>query len=364
MDWRWISRGALVHAFVAASCLLLQRGPVWADGSLQSIKAAGTTPALAQALDWLDGETFAVGRWDGTISVFRLPHNGEFGPVITAAAAAPSGHGIEMIAHVDEKTLVTSDGPGRLSVWSDAGGALTLLAMAPYDAAFGTANSGTAMKVGGGSMFVSGHEGGQVVIWRWSSGALTLLKAIDVRTKAAPANPWGLHNIRGLAPWRGTTVVTGSEDGDIVGLGLPDGVELFRTRFSATAQRGINSVSVLGDTLLVSNCAVGAADKNAWLFDLSSGRPTLADAENLELDTQRSQTFDFNAVLVPTSGAKIEFFATTEEGLLWQGHADGGKLVMSGLTKVSTDGGASMAASPDGRFVAIAAAFVRLFRSE
>jgi hypothetical protein len=100
-----------------------------------------------------------------------------------------------------------------------------------------------------------------------------------------------------LAAWR-NCVLTDSEDGDIVALSVPDGTELFRTRYNDKAQRGINNISALGDMLLVANCAVGPSDKNTWLFDLSSGKPVLSDAENLAVDISKSQVFDFDAVLV------------------------------------------------------------------
>ena len=38
-----------------------------------SVKPAGVTFNLAQVLDWIGEGVFAVGRWDGTISVFRVP---------------------------------------------------------------------------------------------------------------------------------------------------------------------------------------------------------------------------------------------------------------------------------------------------
>src|SRR5687768_16066524 len=77
-------------------------GEPWASSSardlpVQSVKPAGTTYARAQVLHWVDDTTFAIGRWDGTLAVFRTPNAGEFGPVVTQAMAAPSGRGIEMI---------------------------------------------------------------------------------------------------------------------------------------------------------------------------------------------------------------------------------------------------------------------------
>ena len=61
-----------LRAFLLLAIALFSAAPIApaAEGSsLQVVDAAGTTLAFAQALDWLDGNTFAVGRWDGTVSV-------------------------------------------------------------------------------------------------------------------------------------------------------------------------------------------------------------------------------------------------------------------------------------------------------
>ena len=88
-----------------------------------------TTYNRAQVLDWINDTTFAIGRWDGSITIFRTPTNGEYGPVIIQAAAAPSGHGIEMLSAMDGATLVTSDGSDRLALWrkSSADGPLSFI---------------------------------------------------------------------------------------------------------------------------------------------------------------------------------------------------------------------------------------------
>lgn len=135
---------------------------------------------------------------------------------------------------------------------------------------------------------------------------------------------------------------------------MPEGRETFRARYNSTAKRGINSLSLAGDRLLVANCSVGPADRNIWLYDLSSGRPELRDAENLMLDIQRAQVFNFNALLVGEAG-RLSFFSSTEEGLIWHGSIDGDQLIVTGVTKVASEGGAALAPSPNGQVVAAAA---------
>jgi hypothetical protein len=110
-------------------------------------------------------------------------------------------------------------------------------------------------------------------------------------------------------------------------------------RYNKNAQRGINSLSINGEQLLLANCSVGSTDKNIWLYDLTSGIPVLTDSENLVLDTQRAQVFNFDAVLVAGKNA-TQFFSSTEEGLLWQGNVLSGHLAVTGIIRVAPQGGA------------------------
>ena len=338
--------------------------------SAQSIQPAGTTVTFAQTMSWFDKAHFAVGRWDGTISIFRIPNPNEFGPVVTQAMALPSGHGVEMVVAVDKTTIASSDTSDSLILWrrktnpiDDPGKGFELSERLSYDASYGTANSGLALTLSGTEYLISGHENGYVLFWtKMADGAFKLAKIVDVKSTSTPANPWGLRNIRGLGIWR-DRVVAGSEDGDVVALSVPDGKEVFRTRYNDKAQRGINNISILGDLLLVANCAVGSNDKNLWLFDLSSGKPILSDAENLAVDLSKSQVFDFDAVLASGPNGPI-FFSSTEEGFLWEGDVVGGRLVVTGITKSSPEGGSIIAIDPDDDLVAVATYAIRLFKTK
>jgi hypothetical protein len=333
----------------------------------QTLEPAGATVLFAQTMDWYDDTHFVIGRWDGTLSFFRTPGPNEWGPVAVEAMVVPSGQGVEMVVALDGDTIVSTDGREALAVWNASPtdpDDFTLGQRVAFNAAHGPANSGLAHAVAGQNYLVTGHEDGFVLIWAiGTDGALTLSKEIDVRSSAAPSNPWGLHNVRGLAVWGDSTVVTGSEDGDIVGLNLPDGAERFRVRYNDKAQRGINNISIVGDLLLVANCAVGFGDKNVWLFDLASGAPVLADAENLAVDLTRSQVFNFDADLDVAAGGELVFYSSTEEGLLWMGSVTNGQLVVTGVTKVSPEGGSIIDVAPQSDMVATATFAIRLFKS-
>lgn len=334
------------------------------DLPAQTLAAAGATYNRAQVLDWIDDTRFALGRWDGSVSVFRVPGDGDYGPVIEQAWAARSGRGIEMLTAVDGRILVVSDGPDRLSIWRrGTDDRFVSAGTSPYDATFGSANSGAALRVNDENWFVSGHADGHVLIWkRRSDTKLVLTKTLDLKSGDPIAAPFPLKNIRDLVRWRDHALIAASEDGDLVAIDVPSGTEIFRHRYNADAKRGINDIAVLGDWLLVANCAVGTSDRNLWLFDLSSGLPRLSDSANLALDPQRSQTFNFEVELAG-SPQHPTFFSSTEEGVLWQGRIEDGQLIVSGVTRVATEGGAVLDKAPSSDVLAAAAYQILLFRS-
>jgi hypothetical protein len=333
------------------------------DLSTQTIVPTGTTYSRAQVLDWIDDTRFAVGRWDGTVSIFRVPGPGEYGPVIEQAWAARSGRGVEMLTAIDGRIIVVSDGSDRLSVWrKHADKRFEQSGTQLYDVKFGAANSGAALSVGDENWFVSGHESGHMLIWkRRSNTKFTLMKSIDLRSSHPIPAQYPLKNIRDLVRWRDHYLIAASEDGDLVAVDIPSGAEIFRHRYNVDAKRGINDIAVIGDWLLVANCAVGADDRNLWLFDLSGGTPRLSDSANLVVDTQRSQTFNFEVEFIGQSN-NPGFFSSTEEGVLWRGEIKDGQLILSGVTKVSSEGGAVLDKAPSTDMLAAAAHQILLFK--
>ena len=56
------------------------------------------------------------------------------------------------------------------------------------------------------------------------------------------------------------------------------------------------------------------------------------------------------------------FFSSTEEGLLWAGKLDGDQLVITGITKIASEGGAKVHLAPRKELIAAAAYQIWLFR--
>ena len=327
------------------------------------ISAEGVTFDMAQVAAWVDYEHFAVGRWDGSLTVFRFSDARERGPLIAVAASSPSSEGVQMIAWVAPRVFATSNDESTVAVWTpnERWNRLELVNQLRYDAAWGAAVSGDAFAYDGGVCLAVGHANGFVTFWcGGADGAgLKFSACADVRNPQ-PANPWGLQHVRGLAVLESagapTRVVTGSENGDVCVLSVPDGRLLARARYNPTAQRGINAVAVSGDDVLVANCAVGRHDRNLWLLhvDSSTSALTVCDALNLQLNADAAQVFNFCVVWAEDGEGRC-FFASTEEGALWMGRATSGKsLTLVGHQRVTSPLGAALAYAGNGNLAFVA----------
>ena len=172
-----------------------------------------------------------------------------------------------------------------------------------------------------------GHESGYVSLWSYRprSRELSFLRSVGL-LNPNPVNPFDSHVIYGLTTLTkagpAASVVAGSDDGYISILAVPSGDILSQTVFNPAAQRGINSVSVTGNKLLVTNCSVGENDYNTWYFtiDMDTYALTLVDKANLIIDTSLIQAFNFDAIWGSYSSGPC-WFASTEEGVLWMGTA-------------------------------------------
>jgi WD40 repeat protein len=291
----------------------------------------GTTYNLAQVVRWLDGSSFAVGRWDGTMSIFEFETAPFVGPLVTAAVNTPSSQGVQMITSLPSMTLATSNDSGSILLWATPTGNwkdLRLRATVSYDPSLGVATSGAWLPVGRPSTLAVGHDSGYLSLWSFDpvKRALKLGKVVGIQNPN-PVNPFGSHVVYGLCPLLSSgpdaTVVAGSDDGYVSIVRVLSGAVLSQTVFNPSAQRGINSVSASGDRLLVANCSVGAEDHNLWYFsvDLSTWALTLLDSINLIIDPTEIQSFNFDTIWGQYSGGPC-WFAGTEEGALWMGTAD------------------------------------------
>ena len=313
----------------------------------------------AQTSDWLDADRFAVGRWDGSISVFRKPMAGEFTPVLVNLWRTHDGTGVEMLYALDTNTLIATNGKSSLAVWTLDGSKAQI--DLSYDPKIGVANSAITLTVYEKDFIVTGHEFGQILFWRKDGSSITFDRSLDLASANPIPSPYPLKNIRGLAVWRGTHIVAGSEDGDLTIIDPATDTITLRQRYNVTAERGINSISAVDDYILLANCSVGRNDKNLWLFKIDAPEQiTLVDAIDLKDDLSRKQSFNFDADLIKRE-SEYQFYASTEEGFLWAGVIEEDKLMPRKTAFVASDGGALLDFNEDQSTLLAAARKIYLF---
>jgi hypothetical protein len=307
----------------------------------------GTTYTMAQEATVLDAEHFAVGRWDGSLDIYRFDSQGDTGPLISKAVNCPAQEGVQMIVVLDDRSMASSNDEQSVALWTcpNAGDWDHLHAAAElrFDASWGVVNSGAlaAPADRDPQHFLAGHASGFLSIWEGAGVDWRLLRGVDVRA-ARPVNPWGLHNIRGIEVVAGGTgggvAILGSEDGDLTVFEFPSGRILSKAPYNASAQRGINALAIRDRLLLVANCAVGPSDRNLWAYtvDPVSGCVVCTDSVNLAVDVSAPQIFNFDVIWGGDYQGSPAFFASTEEGVLWMGSASGvGRITIAGNVPVS-----------------------------
>ena len=332
---------------------------VFADSG--NIPSPATTYNRAQVTEWLNDNIFVVGRWDGSISVFREPEKeGEYGPVILQALIAPSSRGIEMLQRIDDKTLISSNDDKSMVVWKIDKGILVKNKVIDYSQDLGVINSGISLELNKKTWVVAGHASGSISIWYYEEGNLLFKKSVNVRSDMPPANPFNIYNIRSIVHYKDDIVILASEDGDVTFFQVTSGKVLSRTRYNKNAKRGINSAYYNGEYLVLANCSVGNKDKNLWLYRIDNNKISLVNSINLIKDTSRDQVFNFDVEMI-TKNNKLYFYASTEEGLLWVGHITNDQIKVVGNVKVSLEGGASLDIDPDNNSIIVVSHAIKLF---
>jgi len=308
------------------------------------VQRDGTTYEMAQEVRWLDGENFAVGRWDGSMSIFKF-QNGTSGPLITKAVNDPLSFGVHMLTALSNAAFVSSVGPSSIGLWSGKEGwaKLKWLGACKFDPALGSATSGAAL----GNSLVVGHANGFLSIWEYVPATANLFfkRSVNVQNPN-PVNPWNDHMIEDVVvvDAGAAVVAAGSEDGYVTMMNVPSGGILSQTVFNPKAQRGINALAVEQAALLVANCCVGSEDDNLWYygFDYSDWSITLLASERLVINQSLPQVFNFDVEWGSYNGDPC-WFASTEEGALWMGVPEGADLGIIGYQQLTGPLGSALA---------------------
>lgn len=308
---------------------------------------------MAQTACWLDKSHFIIGRWDGTATIFDTSPTPPNAPTLEVVLSPPSHGGVQMLCSAGKGFLWSSNDNQSVAIWTTPAGDwsdLKLAGLATYSQQYGLANCAIFCQTSSGTWLMTGHESGYLLIWNCKTVAAPILQSVVDLRNDNPTNPWGLHNIRGVQFWDigagNAYVVTGSENGDICIVSVPAGQVLSRTCYNTEAQRGINTISVYGDWLLVGNCAVGANDKNLWAYQISSAGNSVTNTGSINLIVNESlpQVFNFSISNGVLSTGSWSWFAATEEGALWMGSLDSkGNISVIGYEDISATIGAATA---------------------
>src|SRR5580692_5969735 len=82
------------------------------------ITTDGVTYTMAQETTWIDAQHFAVGRWDGSLSIFAFNSSPTAGPVISKAVNTPAFEGVQMITWLAPGVFTSSNDESSMMVWS------------------------------------------------------------------------------------------------------------------------------------------------------------------------------------------------------------------------------------------------------
>jgi hypothetical protein len=330
------------------------------------LKELGTLFSMAQEVRWLDDQRFAVGRWDGTLTVFNFPNVAAPNPSITSAAVSPAFNGVEMIVDISPMIFASSCDGSSIALWEK--NSIQVCTGIPvhkvaYDPSVGIANSGTLVTSAGKSFLLTGHAEGYVLIWevKIAPDTLNLVKMVATKSPNPIPSPYQLWNVREIAPVSDGVALFGSEGGDVCFITVPDGVIRSRTRYNPSAQRGINNLSVLGDYLAVANCSVGSNDKNLWLYRIKGFDIALLDSKDLKVDPSSPQAFNFDVELA-WQGNRTVYFSATQEGLLWVGDVQNDKLADGSKVPISSNFGAALNYQPSRGLLAVAGDNIHLYQ--
>src|SRR3954447_14008481 len=175
-----MGRRPQIPVLLARAALAAER-PAEAVGG-PPLKNLGVTYSMAQEVRWVDADTFTIGRWDGTLTLFGPPAAAGAGPRIESAAVSPAWAGLEMITPLAPGRFATSNDERSIALWTlSASGRLSSPTALAYDLEAGVANSGAV--VGDEPLLVTGHAHGRLVVWvpDRDGGGLRPARMIDIR---------------------------------------------------------------------------------------------------------------------------------------------------------------------------------------
>jgi WD40 repeat protein len=328
--------------------------------ALFTVEPTSELYCLAQTVIWLDDETIAVGKWDGSVTIFKYAEKLS----IEQALVLPHKGPVTALAKIDEYSFISSDGPNSLVVWTRGEDQTYFLSQSyQFDEIYGAVDCALLVDNTKDSRLLTGHINGYLLVWKVRDGLFDLEATMDLRSDDPIDSPFPLSNIRKIAFWKNDLVITASEDGDLCLVDFIKNQVKHRQRYNQTAKRGINDIAILGDYLLLSNCSVGTADKNLWLYRIERENFTCLDSLNLISDQANEQVFTFQLGLLSAYN-HVCFVCTSGERLLWFGKIKNNRFYNIHFRKNSLSGGAALALHPSRKLCASANYNIKILEFE
>lgn len=320
---------------------------------------------MAQQTEWIDEKELAIGRWDGTVTIFRRDDSSEIPARLIQTMKTPSGLGIQMLGVISGFGIIASNTEDSMVVWVRFGDNQKYFfkQFLYFDNKLGMVNSFSDFVVNNQRIIVTGHANGYLTVWEFSNNKMRFLHAINVQSSNPISSSYPLKNIRSVVHYQGSQIIIASEDGDISIIDSISKDTVFRQRYQPSAQRGLNRIFVRGNFLVAANCAVGQEDNNIWLYRIHLDNLELLDALHLKENKDSKQVFNAGSV-ISVIGNEHYVFSGTQEGLLWVHKIDNCKLVYLQRRQVVNAAIAPIIALGENNWIATVSHEIRIFRIE
>lgn len=320
-----------------------ERGEVINSEEYKYIENTNTTTTYnyCQSLKWLDEYRFAIGRFDGTLSIFDI-RDKDNGFTASQVLLNEDHSQITTIEPTKHNMTFISNGKGSINLLSYDGSSYYWANRLDFDLSFGEFNSGCEINFNDEDYFVSGHENGYIVIWKWDGEKYIEDGYMDIRSKNPIEAEFMIKNIRGVKPYKDATVITACEDGDLALIDIVKKEEIFRMRYRKDAKLGMNGLSISGEYLLSSNCTNGN-EPNLNLYRLKDNKIIPLDNIYLAKDKDRKNiygvTIDFyeNRFTISTSEYYIWFGEVVDDELKVNEYYGNGEYKSSSVFDYSFD---------------------------
>ena len=158
------------------------------------LKTLSTSTTLTQTALWLNEEVLAVGRWDGTITIFQAKERLSISQVLVS----PNKRGITMLEKINEELFVSSNSSSSIALWEHGNDGYFLKNVYTFEEHFGSIDSAKFIEIKNHKILLTGHSEGYFLIWEFLENSFSLLSVINLQSIDPVESPFKLWNIRSI----------------------------------------------------------------------------------------------------------------------------------------------------------------------